>query len=100
RNFFRFRRRFWKIYSGGMLRAFTRSVSPLISNCELTYIEQTPIDFDLAVSQHAAYEDALRDLGATVTRLDGEGFADGVFIEDTAIVLDEIAIICRSGVES
>jgi len=83
-----------------MLRAFTRSLSPLIADCELTYIDRTAIDFDLAVRQHAAYEDALRSLRVTVTRLPGDGFADGVFIEDTAVVLDEVAIICRPGAES
>src|SRR5258708_34961424 len=84
-----------------MLRSITRAVSPAIAACELTYLERQPIDYALAVRQHAAYEDALASLGVEVIRLlDAPGLPDAVFVEDTAVVLDEIDIMGRSGVES
>jgi dimethylargininase len=84
-----------------MLTALTRAVSPSIVNCELTFLERQPIQLDLAQRQHAAYEQALRDLGARIVRLpDRPELPDAVFVEDTAIVLDEIAVICPMGVES
>ena len=43
----------------------------------------------------------LRQLGCTVHCLPAaEGFPDGVFVEDPAVVLDEVAIILRSGARS
>jgi dimethylargininase len=84
-----------------MLTALTRAVSPTILNCELTFLDRQPIQLDLALRQHAAYEQALADLGARIIRLpDRPDLPDAVFVEDTAIVLDEIAVICPMGVES
>lgn len=76
-------------------------MSPAIARCELTYLERRPIDYALAVRQHAAYEDALASLGFEIVRLPAAPeFPDGVFVEDTAVVLDEVAIIARPGVAS
>ena len=52
-------------------------------------------------AQHDDYRAALAELGARVTRLDdADAFPDGVFVEDTALVLDEVAISMRPGAES
>jgi len=84
-----------------MLTALTRAVSPTILDCELTFLERRPINLELAAQQHAAYEQTLADLGARIVRLpDRPHLPDAVFVEDTAIVLDEIAVICPMGVES
>jgi len=84
-----------------MLLALTRELSPAIAHCELTHLERVAIDVDLARAQHAAYEACLRDAGCRVERLAaGSDMADAVFIEDTAIVFDEIAIITRPGAPS
>lgn len=84
-----------------MLTAVTRAVSPTIVDCELTFLERRPINLELAVRQHAAYEQTLADLGARIIRLPNRPhLPDAVFVEDTAIVLDEIAVICPMGVES
>jgi dimethylargininase len=81
--------------------AITREVSPNLDNCELTHLRRVPIDLDLARAQHRNYEDALAELGCDVHRLPAEAdFPDSVFVEDTAIVLDEIAIITRPGAPS
>jgi dimethylargininase len=51
-----------------------------------------------AVAQHLAYEQLLAQLGATVERLPPEpDMPDAVFVEDTAIVLDEVAVMMRPG---
>lgn len=84
-----------------MLFALTRPVSPALARCELTHLERQPIDLARAVAQHAAYEQALAELGCEVRRLPVEPeLPDSVFVEDTAVVLDELAIIARPGAPS
>jgi dimethylargininase len=81
--------------------AITRPVSPRLAECELTFRERTPIDCKRAAAQHLAYEKALERLGCTVVHAEALPEApDGVFVEDAAIVLDEIAVITRPGAES
>ncbi|HVX85589.1 MAG TPA: arginine deiminase family protein [Phycisphaerae bacterium] len=81
-----------------MLVALTREVSGRIGACELTHLTRQPIDVHRARSQHAAYERTLENLRVRVERVGGgEDFPDGVFIEDTAVVVDEMAVITRPG---
>ena len=81
--------------------AITRGVSPAIGHCELTHLDRTPINIDVAKAQHALYEAVLGELGCRVQRLDEEpDLPDSVFVEDVAVVLDEVAIITRPGVPS
>ncbi len=81
-----------------MLIALTRDVSPTIVSCELTHLERAPIDVELARAQHRAYEDALAEAGCTILRVDpAPGLPDAVFVEDAAVVFDEVAIITRPG---
>ncbi len=81
--------------------ALTRDISPAIEDCELTHLERTTIDLARACAEHNEYEAALRALGFEVKRLPaGPDMPDSVFIEDTAIVLDELAVIMRPGAES
>jgi dimethylargininase len=81
--------------------ALTREVSGALARCELSYAARQPIDPARARAQHAAYERALADAGCEVRRLAaGDDLPDAVFIEDAAIVLDEIAIVARPGVVS
>ncbi|HTS75957.1 MAG TPA: arginine deiminase family protein [Bryobacteraceae bacterium] len=84
-----------------MLMAITRQVSPAIGQCEVTFVERSAIDAAKAVRQHGSYEKCLRDLGAEVVSMPADPrYPDGVFVEDPAIVLDEIAVMCRMGAES
>ena len=84
-----------------MQLAVTRQVSPSIVDCELTYLTREPIDVARARRQHAQYEAALRDLGVAVLSLPEEpDLPDSVFVEDTALVLNECAIILRPGAAS
>jgi dimethylargininase len=80
--------------------AITREVSSSIAECLLTFQSRDPIDVDLARKQHRQYEAALADLGCRVERLPEEPeLPDAVFVEDAAVVLDEVAIIMRPGAE-
>ena len=84
-----------------MLTAITRAVSPAIVRCELSFIERKPIDLARAQQQHQAYEVLLAKLGAGVISLPPEpDLPDSMFVEDAAIVLDEIAVILPLGTES
>jgi dimethylargininase len=84
-----------------MLHALTRQVSASLASCELTFLERQPIDVERARAQHRDYETALRELGARVISLPAaEEFPDAVFVEDPALVLDEVAVITRPGAES
>lgn len=81
--------------------AITRAVSRAMERCELTHLERRAIDLDLARAQHAAYERALRDAGCEVRQLaEQPALADSVFVEDTAVVLDELAVLTRPGAQS
>ena len=81
-----------------MLVAITRGVSPTIGNCELTLLEREEIDVETARAQHSLYEGLLEGLGCRIEHLaEDPGFPDSVFVEDIAVVLDEIAIITRPG---
>ncbi|MEP7273492.1 MAG: arginine deiminase family protein [Acidobacteriota bacterium] len=81
-----------------MLRAITRDVSPAIESCELAFLERKSIDYSLAVRQLEAYRAALRNCGVAVTELAEESaYPDACFVEDTAIIVDELAVICNLG---
>lgn len=81
--------------------AITREVSRSILNCELTHLQRLPIDVERARAQHSRYEAVLKRLGLAVLGLpEAPTLADSVFVEDTALVLDECAVITRPGAES
>lgn len=84
-----------------MTIAITRQVSPRICECEITHIERTPIDLDLARAQHREYVQALKALACEVIELPAESdLPDSVFVEDTAFILPELAVITRPGADS
>ena len=81
-----------------MFTALTRAVSSRINECELTFIERQAIDVERAVRQHRSYQQLLRSLGLNVVELPADDRCpDCCFIEDTALVLDELAIATRPG---
>ena len=84
-----------------MLIALTREISTGFQSCELTHQPRVSIDLERAKAQHSAYEWALVEAGCTVRRIDSTAeMPDAVFIEDTAVVLNEGAIIARLGAAS
>ena len=83
------------------LLAFTRPVPASLPDCELTHVSRVPIDLSRARAQHAAYEQTLVSLGCELRRLPAaDDLPDSVFVEDTAVVLDEIVVITRPGASS
>ena len=83
------------------LVAITRAVSPAFAECELTHLTREAIDVGLARRQHAAYEALLAELGCEVEHLPEEPeLPDSVFVEDAAVVVDELAVVTRPGAES
>lgn len=81
--------------------ALTRMVSRALGRCELTHLARREINVDLARTQHAAYADALRDAGCDVLQLpEKPDLADSVFVEDTVIMLEQVAVLTRPGAAS
>jgi dimethylargininase len=83
------------------MTAVTREVNSGMGNCELTFLSRSNIDVSGARQQHQEYQAFLSELGCEVLALPSEpGLSDSVFIEDTALVLDEVAVLCRPGAAS
>ena len=81
--------------------ALVRDVDASLADCELSFVDRAPIDVALAQRQHAAYTQALAALGCRVVALPAvPGHPDSVFVEDTAVVLDELAVVTRPGAAS
>jgi dimethylargininase len=84
-----------------MTLAITRKISPRFNECEITHIDRTPIDLDIARTQHANYVQALLSSGCQVVELPEEAnLPDSVFVEDTAFILPEVIVITRLGADS
>ena len=84
-----------------MYTALVRDVSQSLERCELSFQERMSIDLEKARAQHRDYVDALAGLGCRVEALPTlPENPDAVFVEDTAVVLDEVAVITRPGAES
>ena len=84
-----------------MLTAITRGVSASLASCELTWLAREPIDIEKARAEHSAYERGLAELGVHVISLPPlDAHPDAVFVEDPAIVLDEVAVITTMGAAS
>lgn len=81
--------------------AITRKPTASIAACELTHLERAPIDQERVVAEHARYVQVLTELGCEVHELEAEPeLPDAVFVEDAAVVLDEVAVIARPGAPS
>jgi dimethylargininase len=84
-----------------LITALVREPSPEIGRCELSHLDRIPIDVPRAIRQHEQYVSALARAGCAIERLPPvPELPDGVFVEDTALVLEELAVITRPGAES
>ena len=84
-----------------MWTAITRDVSPSLGGCELSFVPRTGIDVARAAAQHEDYRRALESLGCRVITLPAQAdLPDAVFVEDVALVFDEVAVMTRPGAES
>lgn len=83
------------------LTAIVREVSSSINDCELSFHARQPIDVAMAIAQHKAYQDCLAELGVRIVSLPAEPeLPDAVFVEDPAVVVNEVAIISNLGAPS
>jgi dimethylargininase len=81
--------------------ALVRPPGPRLADGIVTHIERTPVDLDLARRQHAAYVSALESAGwEIVTVPPADDCPDAVFIEDTLVVCDGLAVITRPGADA
>ncbi|MBU1611105.1 MAG: amidinotransferase, partial [Proteobacteria bacterium] len=78
-------------------RAITRAPGDTFAS-GLTTVDQGQPDLVQAHKQHRAYCEGLKALGLSVTVLPPEpDFPDAVFVEDTAVMLPDAAVITRPG---
>jgi dimethylargininase len=83
------------------LTAIIREVSPGINRCELSFHSRKPIDVNKAIAQHRAYQECLTGLEVRIISLPAEpDLPDSVFVEDAAVVFDEVAVIPIMGAPS
>ena len=79
--------------------AIVRPVPDSYDHCVRTKVEK--IDVSLAKRQHAEYRKALRKLGLELIWIEGDNtLPDSCFVEDTAVVFGEKAVICNMSVKS
>ena len=81
--------------------ALVREVSPQLAQCQLTHLERAAIDAQRAMRQHRDYTQSLQALGCSLEWLPPlPQYPDSVFVEDTAVVLAEVAVVTRPGAAS
>ena len=79
-------------------RAITRGVSRKIAACELTYRSRESVNFEKAAIQLERYCDLLRTWGVDLMPLAAsDAHPDCCFVQDTAVVLDEVCVIASMG---
>src|SRR5947208_14323194 len=82
-------------------RAVVRRPSPRLADGLVTHIERRPVDVDLAHRQWAQYVATLADAGwSTVEVPAADDCPDGVFVEDTVVVVGNLAVLTRPGAEA
>jgi len=81
-------------------RALVRRPGPRLDDGLLTHLERVPVDLALAEQQWQSYVEALRAEGwETIEVPPADGCPDAVFVEDTVVVLDDLAVISRPGAD-
>jgi len=87
--------------SSSNLVAITNTPSPLLYLGVRTFADEAAVEYAIALREHEQYRDALQRCGCRVVSLDvNRDHPDSVFVEDTALVLDEIAIMMSPGAAS
>jgi dimethylargininase len=78
-----------------------RRPSPRLASGELTHLERAPVDVDLALEQWEGYVDVFRADGWDVVELErADEHPDGVFVEDTVVMFEDLAVLTRPGAPS
>ncbi len=78
--------------------ALVRRPSSRMGDGLVTHIERTPVDPQRAAEQHAGYVAALAGAGWAVREVEpADELPDSAFVEDTVVVLDDLAVLARPG---
>jgi dimethylargininase len=78
--------------------ALVRRPSPRIGEGIVTYLDRRPVDPDRAFGQWRGYVAALETAGWKAVELEpADESPDGVFVEDTLVVCDGLAVVTRPG---
>lgn len=81
--------------------ALVRIPAENMDEAELTHLERTPIDLDLANEQWESYVATLEEHGWVTREVPAAPtMADSVFVEDHVVVLGDVAILARTGAAS
>ncbi|WP_298633569.1 arginine deiminase family protein [uncultured Umboniibacter sp.] len=84
------------MFKQAIVRKPSRSISEGLTGASLG----TP-NYDNAVVQHQAYVSTLNALGLSVTQLPAlNELADATFVEDVALLVDDVAVLTRPGAAS
>ena len=82
-------------------RALIRKPSPRLADGLITHIERVEVDTGLANKQWADYVQTLTDQGWHPVEVPAfDASPDGVFVEDTVVMVGETAVITRPGADS
>ncbi|GGM07685.1 dimethylargininase [Nakamurella endophytica] len=82
-------------------RALVRRPGPAVADGLLTHLKRTPVDAARALEQWTGYVAAFTAAGWDVVEVpEAPEHPDAVFVEDTAVVVGEVAIACRPGAPS
>ncbi|HWL02612.1 MAG TPA: arginine deiminase family protein [Microbacteriaceae bacterium] len=83
------------------MRALVRPTSSRLAEGEITHIDRTPVDIDLAREQWAAYVGVLAAHGFEPIELPlTDDLPDSVFVEDAVVVFGDLAVVTRPGADS
>lgn len=81
-------------------RALVRRPSPRLAAGLLTHLDRSPVDADLALRQWEGYVAALRAAGwETIEVPAADACPDAAFVEDTAVMYGDLAVITRPGAD-
>ena len=78
------------------MKVLVRRPGPRLPEGIVDHIERVPVDYELAVKQWEQYVELLRRYGWETLEVDrADDCPDGVFVEDTMVVYENVAMICR-----
>jgi len=78
--------------------ALVRRPGPLLADGIVTHVARLPVDVGRAAAEHAGYVQALKGAGWTVHPVEpADDAPDAVFVEDTVVVVEDLAVLTRPG---
>lgn len=81
--------------------AYVRRPGPRLADGELTHLERTPIDFELACRQWHDYVEVFVNDGWDIVEVDpADDCPDAVFVEDAVVLFGDLAVIANPGAKS